>query len=380
MPALGRTVEPRTRVRTCLTRPAGGGWEIRRTADGRMVDGSWWTCGSAWECPACATRIRAARAAELTAAAQRHREGGAGRKPWRGRGGEVYLLTLTLRHRRSDTLLDLRQGLTAAWRRMTQGSPWKRLAASCGLLGSVRAVETTWSREHGWHPHLHVLMFAGKLGSRELRDLETRLGERWCEMVERELGAERRPSMRKARDGKRPAVDLRPSKKADYLTKLGLEVTGVARLRVGSQTPWSMLLHAEERAERRRWLEYCESMRGVRALTWSKSLAGYREEDVSDAELAARECATVERVAVIPSDAWRELRRWGAADQWVTALLWCASRGGLAEVVHLAGMVSAEAAASIRAASLDAAQPSAARAPPGPVVRTVRVLPAVVVS
>jgi hypothetical protein len=103
-------------------------------------------CGSVWECPVCASQIRAERAAELELAVD----------TW---GPScVAMLSLTVRHGLGDDLRAVRAGVANSFRRVINGEPWKRFCSRFGLKHSVRALEVTHGAAHGWHPHLHVLL------------------------------------------------------------------------------------------------------------------------------------------------------------------------------------------------------------------------------
>lgn len=165
----------------------------RREVDGRMVASlhGLMTCGSVWACPRCSAVIANTRAAEIGAAA---------RECYR-RGGRVYLLTLTMRHSKKDGLSDLWDSLSAAWRSVFGTRDWtgqkERMAqrrrgrvllpAIMGdaerfeIAGVTRVVEATYGKPelggHGWHLHIHALVFSvTSLSSGLVEDAERRLG------------------------------------------------------------------------------------------------------------------------------------------------------------------------------------------------------------
>jgi hypothetical protein len=132
------------------------------------------TCGSVWSCPRCSAVIAHERALEI---------GNAVRECY-GRGGSVYLLTLTMRHRGGDKLGDLWDALGSGWRNSFGTRAWTgqkgRTAERGGRLvkippvmgdaerfdiaGVTRVVEATYGPPadggHGWHLHIHALLFA----------------------------------------------------------------------------------------------------------------------------------------------------------------------------------------------------------------------------
>ena len=130
-------------------------------------------CGSVWACPRCSAVVAQRRAEEIgRAVAECH-----------ARGGSVYLLTLTVRHRRGDALADLFEAISRGWRAAFTGAPWTGRkeqvrtrsgrtwiepalpgdAEIFGVAGRVRSTEATVSLPgsggHGWHLHFHALLF-----------------------------------------------------------------------------------------------------------------------------------------------------------------------------------------------------------------------------
>ncbi|MEL7209627.1 MAG: protein rep, partial [Actinomycetota bacterium] len=122
---------------------------LKRSASGRVHWTGIKTCGSVWACLLCAAKIRAARAAEIDHLAKAHLAA----------GGHCTMLTFTLPHYASDSLFELWEAMTRAWESMTSGQVYaERIKARYGILGFIKAVEVTIGF-HGWHPHLHVLIF-----------------------------------------------------------------------------------------------------------------------------------------------------------------------------------------------------------------------------
>jgi len=263
-------------------------------------------------------KIRAARAREVTYAVETH-----GIK-------RCAMLTLTIRHdfEIGHDLARARKAVADIWRRVTRGEPWNRFKRRVGLWHSIRALDVTYGEHNGWHPHLHVLL----LLDRELPDdeLELRtddkgerrwcwtpagrngvewLRERWGDMVEAELGVEARPD-------EIHGVDLSPCHRANYIAKLGLELSdpGHKRGRHNNRTPLEIaadfVAHGGKR-DAALWQNYCAAMKGARFLTWSagaKRALGIAER--TDLELASDEHTnpTDRTVAKIQSYAWCAIR------------------------------------------------------------------------
>ena len=131
----------------------GGEASIYRRKDGggaRM--GGVIRCGSVWLCPVCALPVSEERRAELES----------GMKAWTGKGGHVYLLTLTFPHERDEGLADLMARMGKAMDKFRTGRPYRNMREQFGVVGVVRGLEVTWG-QNGWHPHMHLLVF-GKPG------------------------------------------------------------------------------------------------------------------------------------------------------------------------------------------------------------------------
>ena len=307
-PAIGR---PGGRLRACGRVRVGGEVAIVERG-GRCHYCGLVRCGSVWSCPCCSAQIRAERAGEVQRVVAWHVEGA-------GVEG-AQLLTLTVRHRYGDELAALRQGLANAYRRFTRGEPWLRFRERVGFVGSVRALEVTHGG-NGWHPHLHVALLVNDGAA--LADELDWLSERWQACVVRELGTAAEPN-------ERHGVDLRPCYRADYSTKLGLEVTAPSGkgARDGNRTPWQIaadlcaLPHAhdersdEEIAEDRAtdvylWQTWSEDMRGARMLTWSRGLreAAALGEEKTDEEIVEGDGENDRTVALVPAGVWDRVRQ-----------------------------------------------------------------------
>lgn len=253
-------------------------------------------CGSVWECPVCAMQIRAERGDELKRAV--HAWG----------SGNVAMLSLTVRHGLGNDLRATRQGLADAFRRLIRGKPWTSFRAKYGIEFHVRAVEVTYG-SHGWHPHLHALLFLEvPLNADDLEAATGWLQLRWQHCVRRALGSDFVPNEH--------GVDLRYTKRADYLAKFSFELVdpGSKRGRGTNRTPLQIaqsVASGNSADDEQLWVAYCAGMRGAKMLTWSKGLRAAVDLDVekSDEELVAgEEQQEAEVVAVLTGSAWDSVR------------------------------------------------------------------------
>ncbi|HKO46068.1 MAG TPA: protein rep, partial [Polyangiaceae bacterium] len=190
----------------------------------------------------------------------------------------VAMLSLTVRHGLGDDLRATRQGIANAFQALIRGEPWKRFCLKYGVDHHVRALEITHGRRHGWHPHIHALLFLQTpLSADELAEATSWLQERWRNCVRRALGSAFAPNDH--------GVDLRESKCADYLARFSFELVdpGTKRGRGENRTPIQIAASAAEGRhsdDEALWVAYCEAMRGAKMLTWSKGLRAAVELDV----------------------------------------------------------------------------------------------------
>lgn len=208
-------------------------------------------------------------------------------------GGSALLVTFTVRHHRGDLLAGRLDLVSQALRRTLDGSGWKRRRDRLGYVGSIKAVEVTWSEANGWHPHAHVLLlFDDPVTECESNDLQLWLWERWGRIVSGEgfgtingHGLDVRPVT--------SAADL-----GGYLSKVdaGWSVGHeMARSDRKSAAPLQLLARLIETGEARwaaLWREYERATYGKRALMFSKGLrARYlgADEGLTDEEAASTE-------------------------------------------------------------------------------------------
>ncbi|MCC7078684.1 MAG: protein rep, partial [Acidimicrobiia bacterium] len=120
-------------------------------------------CGSVHACPVCASKIRAVRADEIGEAARK----------WLGEGHELMMVTLTMPHDVGMSLAEVWDTVAEGWRAVQQGRGGQELRR--GMAGFIRAADLTHGM-HGWHFHLHVLVFLERPWT---EGLTTRLRDSW---------------------------------------------------------------------------------------------------------------------------------------------------------------------------------------------------------
>ncbi len=101
-------------------------------------------------CALCAPKWQRSRSDDISAAIDAHPLGADG----------VYFVTLTHRHNRKMNLALQHRLQTSAFGSLWGGNAGQKAAARLGgKPESIRAHDRTWSKERGWHPHTHALLF-----------------------------------------------------------------------------------------------------------------------------------------------------------------------------------------------------------------------------
>ena len=138
-------------------------------------------CASVWVCPVCAAGIVRTRRAEVEEAVAW----------WRAKGGEVRMVSVTVRHHAGMNLLALRKGLSAAWRSLQQSKTWRAVRENRGIEHFIKCHEVTFG-VNGWHPHLHMMVFERK--GAKIDDCLKTLRAAWEHAVVKKLPVECMPS------------------------------------------------------------------------------------------------------------------------------------------------------------------------------------------
>lgn len=312
-----RTESTDKRQRSCMTRPLGSTVGIRLSALGAGVAGVM-RCAKVM-CPACGPRIAAERRDEIERAVNAHR----------ARGGTVLFLTLTLRHSRSDTLESLVRARSAAWRAATGGRGWLRDRRRFGVVGFIRALEEKQSIRHGWHAHVHVLVFIdASPGSAAVRhavaDLLPAMFTRWAAAAVKSglrapllVGQEAHEVT--GEDAGRLMGDYFAKQAAahgtDSAESMSWELTNQnGKSRGDSFTPGELLDLASMGDDTCAgwWAEYEQGMKGQQTLTWSRGLRELLELEAerSDEEIAEDEAGDVEDTVIsMTSRSWWKVAR-----------------------------------------------------------------------
>jgi hypothetical protein len=205
---------------------------------------------------------------------------------WLAKGNDLIMVTLTAPHYSPDRLDVLWDAMAKGWRSMLQGKRWLGFKADFQVVGVVRALEVTVGR-HGWHPHLHVLVFVtGRIGEHRRSGMEGWFQARWADVVKRQLGRQVGANGVHVSAVGSGAAGAYVAKVQDDLGDPaggwdgGSEMTrhDLKQARRSGVTPFGLLEQIEvaEGRDRRRlvakWREWERVSKGRRALTWSVGL------------------------------------------------------------------------------------------------------------
>lgn len=184
---------------------------------------------------------------------------------------DVGMLTLTVPHYRRDKLEWLLESYQLAWQKLVNGgnqSAWKRICRQYGIVGWRWQLELTVSRQNGFHPHRHIILFFNRrLSAAEAQAAERAIWQLWNERVYKVMG--RRPH-------EEYGVDLRLASRkgskglAAYVTKgMALEATGgINKAGKGSRSIHEVLLDLATAPKARDLAIFHEIEEAVRGARW----------------------------------------------------------------------------------------------------------------
>lgn len=313
-------------VRHCgrsLSKHAGDGQTVAvKMTDGKAGFAGLQSCGSPWACPVCSGKIAPVRANEIQRAID----------AWHKLGNRVVFNTFTMRHKSSQKLADLWDGLSHAWGAVTSGSSWERDSDLYGgqpvervkvrqlnkvkfkvvtpgqRINFIRAVEVTHG-DNGWHVHIHALLFVNaKMSQADATALGLAMFDRWKRaLVNKGFAA---PTREHGIDSKLVPVDGSVPL-GEYFAKavygqpikrkfkpVGWELAGgMGKLgRRENRTPFQILADIVTHGDAddlARWFVFEQSSKGRRQITWSH---GFRDlldlpPEKTDEEIAAEKLA-----------------------------------------------------------------------------------------
>lgn len=266
------------------------------------------TCGSVWHCPICAAKISERRRDELATLVRKHIEA----------GGSVWMTTYTIKHKRFDDLADLLKRFLEARRKMRQGRRGLALRHDFQIVGTVSVLEVTWSKENGWHPHVHELVFSSDLNF-DPEKFDQAARSAWRDAAK---------SQNLKMNGHGFQIDRTYGAVQDYITKYGHEpegkpwgvesemVKGHTKQGRGERhwTPFALLGAVADGFEELapRFQEYARVFKGRKQLNFSPGLkALYQEEEKSDEDLMAEGESEIKdellTLIFLPPEQWEQV-------------------------------------------------------------------------
>lgn len=262
------------------------------------------SCKSPWACPVCAPKIAAGRAESL----------GPQMQNLMSDGGTIWLVTLTLRHKRETPLKETLDGIRKAWGTVTSGKAWKEKRDK-GKIEYARGFDVTWSPANGWHPHLHLSLFLGA-GHKNPEDVARWIVERWKNALEvRGYSASLQAQDFKQCDDAATAAAYAVTPAACY------EALSMATKRARGQgsgaTPFEILSFAAEQkiespdvkiSQKQAlllWLDYVKATKGRRQAVTSQGLHLVQDEEITDEDSSDE----FKEIAVLEKEVVKELDR-----------------------------------------------------------------------
>nr|WP_240544315.1 protein rep [Bifidobacterium sp. SO4] len=263
-------------------------------------------CCSPWACSICSTIIRAHRAGELRQVVT----------AWTEQGHGLAFLTVTRPHTISEPLEVGLDRVQSGWRELGASQKWRTLKQVYGIRHWVRSTEITWNLSHGWHAHIHALLFLEDPDA-DVNGLGREIRELWSGLLSRDGG---RPISRRHGVTCLP-VATTPEQVASYLSKSSDGISAelmrmdAKRGRKASLSPFQLL--DQETIDqlgpgtaRRLWLEYVAATHGRRSVTWSRKLRGElmptrerTDQEIIEATIGGQD------VIDMPAAQYRELRQ-----------------------------------------------------------------------
>lgn len=285
----GYTAEKAQRMCGCARLGDVEVWRGEKTVKMRGV----MNCKSPMRCPRCGDRIAYARAQAIERAVT----------AWQESGGEVCLVTLTLRHHHTPLQTGIADVLHA-WSDMWLGrrrDTWHYI----GVEGAVRSLEATHGRARGWHPHMHALFFC-RAGV-DVDAVRHHLSAQWLQRVDASVERGTRVDLvrRTSEDVKRASGYV--AKGATNELVYGADKEAARKHR----TPMQLLDVRSERA-RALWLEWESAVKHRKAHAWVakgriEAVTG-RIEWQAEAELLGDDVPDQTPTLRLSAETWRDLR------------------------------------------------------------------------
>lgn len=157
-------------------------------------------CNSVWLCPVCAKRVSEVRRDELLTVSEKWQSGDFFNFATRfntkinlnnsnfEKKNSIFLVTFTVKHKRSDSLIDVLNALKHGFHSLSRNKSGRNLLAKYGIAHNVRSLEVTYGNSNGWHPHYHCLFYSFfNLNKDEIKAFRDELSIEWQKIFKDEL-------------------------------------------------------------------------------------------------------------------------------------------------------------------------------------------------
>ena len=292
----------------CMRTPLSSSVPVYQSGDGHKHFYSGLVrCHSRWLCPVCGPTLERKSAAEISKAFH-----------WAySHGLKAAMLTFTLSHGKGDRLKRIISMFSAAQRLMKAQRGYRAFKAAFGVEGEIKGYEVTYSKNNGWHWHLHTVIFYAS--DEDITAQKQVLTDIWRRCLVK--NGYRNPTGKALESFNENALDIMADcHSSDYLTKAGCGVWGADKeIALGGWhkesdglRPVDLAL-SDDKAARSLWVEYALATRNIHRIRWS---AGLKKrvglQDKTDEQIIEESEMEAERVlrAVLNIHQWHYIQRY----------------------------------------------------------------------
>ena len=299
MQSIAKDLLPNERVKICLRNIIANNVEVRNhLKTNKAFYSGLMICGSVWICPVCAAKISEKRKNELYKATTAHKL----------EGGYLSMLTLTIRHKRTDVLETLLKAFNSATSKMMTTKQYHEIRQEMGIIGRVKALEVTHGK-NGWHPHAHIVIFHEN--ETDLKKMQKRMYKLWnsaCKKFDLSTTESYGIDLQGA-----DHVQAYLSKHGSWSIEQEMTKSHIKRGRDSNMTPFDLLrdvLQNDDDYSKELYKEYALAFKGKRQLHWSRGLKEHFSiTDKTDEELAKEKVEQADILGLLTSHQWKEIIR-----------------------------------------------------------------------
>lgn len=229
--------------------------------DGKAWFGGMCHCGSFSACPDCGRKIGLFKCAQIREGIHRWKQ--------MNKDNEMYLLTFTMRHKKTDSIAELIKDIKDANARFFRDGTVRERLTDYGIIGRITSFEVKYNFKNGLHPHFHFGLF-GKKGM-DIKKSQSFFGDKWLSM----LKDVQRDGLKDIACNLEDATHLH-----NYLTKMSSELSlgGITKDRGKGLTPFQLLYKYSIGQGRKYGKVFCsivENLKGLSMIQWSRDLKSY---------------------------------------------------------------------------------------------------------